>query len=771
MLKYLIREIHRRSLWQVLAMYLAASFGALHVVDLVTTNVGLPDWVGPFTAVLLIIGLPIVLATAFVQEGAPTVRGVTTLPEPKPSAPPRAAAPWSGHRPKRLLTWRLAFLGGIAAFSMLGFSTAGYVTFRAMGVGPMGSLRAKGVLAERAPVVVADFGSMAGDTVLARAATEAFRVDLAQSSEVSVLEPRQLAQVLRRMERRPDATLDLTLATEVAAREGAAAIVAGEINPVGRGFLLSVRLLGAKDGQQLASVRETARDTAAVITAIDRLSKRLRERVGESYRSLQRGQPLERVTTSSLEALRKYSQGTRAIDLSGDEARGVTLLREAVALDTGFAMAYRKLGAILTNRSLERPRAVDALTRAYNHRDRLTTRERYLAEASYLIGVTWQPDQAIAVYHNLLELDSTDSYALNNIGVVYSWVNNDARGAQYFLRAVGADSSNSLAYSNAVDALVCSGNVTDAQEILALFKQRFPKNHRYFEFAGMLSATLGDYIAAERSFRTLRDSAASGSLRAVANENLAHLEATRGRVSRAETYLRELIAENEAQDLPGSALTRVAELAALDVLVRRDPGGAAQRLEAAQQRWPLAKLQPLERPYSMFAMMYASARRPDRARALLAEYDAQVPNTLRNQGDRLFYGLARMHIALAENRAAEVIATTQSAAENGPSFCGRCDFAYRGQAFELLGQPDSAAASYERYANMPWLRGTTYFDRWYLGAVLERLANLYEHRGDKQKAAAYYHRFIQLWQNADPELQPRVTAARARLQKIVARRG
>jgi tetratricopeptide (TPR) repeat protein len=760
-IKSLILEIHRRSLWQVLAIYLAASFGALQLVDVVTTSVGLPDWVAPFATVLLIIGLPIVLATAFVQEGAPPMSRVPAEPLRWPRRP----------RPKWLLTWRLAFLGGIAAFTLLGFTTVGYVTFRALGVGPMGSLRAKGVLPERAPIVVADFSSVAGDTLLARAATEAFRIDLAQSSEVSVLEPRELAQVLRRMVRRPDAVLDLTLATEVAAREGAAAIVAGEINPVGRGFLLTARLLGVDGGQQLAAVRETARDTTAVITAIDRLSKRLRERVGESYRSLQRGQPLERVTTASLEALRKFSQGTRAIDLAGDEGKGIALLTEAVALDTGFAMAYRKLGAILTNRFLERPRAVDALTRAYNHRDRLTTRERYLAEASYLIGVTWQPDQAIAVYHNLLELDSTDSYALNNIGVVYSWMNNDARGAQYFLRAVRADSSNSLAYSNAVDALVCSGNVTDAQEILALFKQRFPTNQRYFEFAGMLSAALGDYAAAERSFRTLRDSAASGSLRAVANENLAHLEATLGRLSRAERYLSELIDEHHAQNLPGSTLTRVAELAALDVLVRRDSERAFQRLEEAVRRQPFASLQPLERPYSMFAMIYASAGRADRARALLAEYDAQIPLTLRNQVDRLFYGLARMHLALAEGRPADVIATTQSAAEKGRSLCGRCDMAYRGQAFELLGQPDSTVVYYERYVDTPWLRGTTYFDRWYLGGILERLAELYYERGDTQKASEYYHRFIQLWQSADPALQPRVSAARLRLQQIMARRG
>ena len=65
----LIHEIHRRSLWQVLGFYLAASWIVLQVIDVLTNNFGLPDWVPAFALVLLLIGLPIVLGTAFVQEG------------------------------------------------------------------------------------------------------------------------------------------------------------------------------------------------------------------------------------------------------------------------------------------------------------------------------------------------------------------------------------------------------------------------------------------------------------------------------------------------------------------------------------------------------------------------------------------------------------------------------------------------------------------------------------------------------------------------------
>ena len=56
-----------RSLWQVLAVYAAASWVVLQVVDIMKDNMGLPDWVFPFALLLLLIGLPIIIATAMVQ--------------------------------------------------------------------------------------------------------------------------------------------------------------------------------------------------------------------------------------------------------------------------------------------------------------------------------------------------------------------------------------------------------------------------------------------------------------------------------------------------------------------------------------------------------------------------------------------------------------------------------------------------------------------------------------------------------------------------------
>ncbi|MEE9577689.1 MAG: hypothetical protein V3W35_09770 [Gemmatimonadota bacterium] len=64
-----------------------------------------------------------------------------------------------------------------------------------------------------------------------------------------------------------------------------------------------------------------------------------------------------------------------------------------------------------------------------------------------------------------------------------------------------------------------------------------------------------------------------------------------------------------------------------------------------------------------------------------------------------------------------------------------------------------------------------WLDAHHLAVVLERLGQLYDERGDLEKAAEHYARFVELWTEADPELQPRVRAAQQRLNEIFAERG
>src|SRR5207253_1955425 len=183
---------------------------------------------------------------------------------------------------------------GVAAFAALGLGAGGYAAMRVLGIGPVGTLVASGVLEKRDRLVLADFENRTTDSTLGPSLTEALRVDLAQSPVVRLLDGAAVAKALGRMGRKSGTALDLALARELAQREGAKAVVHGEIDPVGRSYVLSADLLSASDGTVLVTLRENAKDDGAIIEAVDRLSGRLRERIGESLKTIRASEPLER---------------------------------------------------------------------------------------------------------------------------------------------------------------------------------------------------------------------------------------------------------------------------------------------------------------------------------------------------------------------------------------------------------------------------------------------------------------------------------------------
>lgn len=128
-LRDIIREVHHRSLWQVLGVYLLGGWGALEAVQFLTEQAGLPPWLPAFALALLIIGLPIVVATAVVQEGGPEWRGGEASEVMKAGA--SGAPPSPGLQ--RIFTWRNAVVGGVGAFAICGVVAAGWLL---LGAGP-----------------------------------------------------------------------------------------------------------------------------------------------------------------------------------------------------------------------------------------------------------------------------------------------------------------------------------------------------------------------------------------------------------------------------------------------------------------------------------------------------------------------------------------------------------------------------------------------------------------------------------------------------------
>jgi hypothetical protein len=212
---------------------------------------------------------------------------------------------------------------------------------------------------------------------------------------------------------RPDSSaIDLTLAREIAQREGVKAVITGDIASVGPSFTFSAQIISAANGEPLAAFREVAKDSTELIETIGKVSHELRRKIGESLKSIGVGQPLEQVTTPSLEALRKYSQAMRIGATAGASSRADQLLEEAVVLDTGFAMAWRRLASSYgTSSGLPESGVGNAL----RHQDR-HERERYLTIGTCTPG-RYPTEGAFRL--RCPARHGPDNYpALNNLGLV-----------------------------------------------------------------------------------------------------------------------------------------------------------------------------------------------------------------------------------------------------------------------------------------------------------------------------------------------------------------
>lgn len=281
-LRKLAREVHRRSVWQVVAGYLLFWLLAFEVVEWFTVLVGLPLWTPGMAFVLLGIGLPIVVATAVVQEGLPGLRIVDEVdPNELEGLTPDQVHVVPEEHPlhgARLLTWRNAVLGGVMAGALLVTSVVAYLAMWAFGIGPVGSLAAQGILSMGDTVVVADFTNRTDDPALGSRARELLEVELARSSLVSVLR--------RGTSGAGTSPEDLTGAMELAGREGVKLVVDGVVRAASDGgYEIEARLL-LPDGTVVGGFDRAAEDPDELVETISRLSRELRQRFGESLRRI-----------------------------------------------------------------------------------------------------------------------------------------------------------------------------------------------------------------------------------------------------------------------------------------------------------------------------------------------------------------------------------------------------------------------------------------------------------------------------------------------------
>jgi len=723
------------SLTRVAAVFVGVSIVVLGVVYAGMIGFGLPDWVFVAGFVLMAAGLPVTLYAAYTEAKG-------------------AATPW--------LTLKKAVVGGVVSMSALVIFSAAFMVMRAMGIGPAATLVTSGALEENAKLIVAEFENRTNDPTLGESVTEALRIDLSQSTVIHLMEGTSIVNVLSRMERDQDTKIDLNTAMEIATREGAEAVVTGEISAVGSGFLLSARLIAAADGRELIALRENAKDDGAIIDAIDRLSKRLREKIGESIKTIRANQNLDYVSTSSLEALRYYSEAVIVND-RGEIERSRDLLLQAIDLDSTFAMAHRKLATVYFNLGAPTHLQVEAVTKAYELRDHLPERERWAATAYYFARVDRDNDREIAAYLSLLEKYPDDMPALNNLGLVYS-LRGEAEKAVPYLRHALDVADRASFYDNLLDALTSLQQWDEVSKLLDQFETNQPEHPRQYQFRFFEAISSRNYESADTLLKmaSLND----GLVWQVSDEMLrARYFGMRGRFKEAEAANRlsaELNIERGSTDL---ALYNYLNVAFNFVDLQGKPDEARAMMNEGLSRIPLDSIPPISRPYSYLIKLLTRLGDIDRAKELRAEYETSVPLEVQRSDFQRWEAIASISLADGEPENALGMLTNIRTEDH----CEVCSVFEEARVLESIGNIDGAIATHESltsntYASVPWFFGEE------IPISHFRLGELYSERGDLDNAIDHYSKFMDMWIEADEDVQPQVQYARDRIDALLAQK-
>ena len=353
----------------VVFLYLVASWIVVQLTGSLIESFGLPDWLAPVALGLLLVGLVIVSATAWVQ----------TRPRARVAHAPGAWDLALGDAGRSLargrlphLTWSRAIAGGVFAFSLL-FGLAGlYVVIKDRGR----SFSPDEAVAEAAPgLAVLPFSVQgAGLDEWREGMVDLLSTNLDGAGGLRAIDSRTVLARWREAAGGEDP--DLETALEVGRRAGARYALLGSVVSIGDGVRLSADVYDVDGGAKLGSgTVEGSQDS--VFMLVDRLSIEILRAIG--------GDPgatgsvnLARATTTSLPALKAFMEG-EVLYRRGDFRAAVPAYERAVEADSTFALAlYRLSTSYGWAESITSELATGAIERAARFADRLPERDALL---------------------------------------------------------------------------------------------------------------------------------------------------------------------------------------------------------------------------------------------------------------------------------------------------------------------------------------------------------------------------------------------------------
>ena len=624
--------------------------------------------------------------------------------------------------------------------------------------------RSAKLLTDKDAVVLADFANRTGDPVFDDTLKQALSIALSQSPFLNVLSEDKVGATLQMMARRANTPLTPDVARELCQRSGSKAFIGGSIASLGTEYVLGLKAVNCQSGDTLAQQQVTATTKEKVLDALGAAAAKLRGKLGESLATvLKFDVPLEQATTSSLEALKAYSLGEKALREKGPSA-ALPYHQRSIELDPNFAMGYRAVGNEYSD-LVEVGRARRYYTKAFELRERASEREKLVIAASYYWGVTGELDKAAQAFQEQIESYPRDYRAYLDVGIVYAEVGQYVKAVEATRQALRLAPDNVAPYENFGNYLLALQRFDEARQVLQQAQARKLDDVPLHNGLYALAFLSGDsramveqsaWFAGKPEYESFGLSLASDT------------EAYAGHLRRA----RELT--QRAVDSAVRADSKEAGAIWLDNAALREAafGNATEARRAAGEA---LKMKPTSHAVEIEAAL-ALAMAGDAARAESLAQDLGRRFPLDTQIQSIWLPTIQAQLMLDRKNPAGALNRLQAASsiESGASvFLVNLSCVHpvyvRGEAYLAAGQGGAAAEEFQKildHSGIVWNCST--------GAVAHLgLARAYalesrtSHDADaaRVRALTAYRNFLTLWKDADPDI-PILKEAKAEYAKL-----
>jgi serine/threonine protein kinase/tetratricopeptide (TPR) repeat protein len=300
-------------------------------------------------------------------------------------------------------------------------------------------------------LMVADADNLTGDKVFDLALRTAIEADLQQSAYAVIFDKPQISDTLRLMRIDPSARVDENLGYEVCRFAGVRAFILPRIMAVGEAYELEAILIDPLKRRHVDRIRVTARGREEVLLkGIDKLTKALRSRLGESLGSIEKADvSIATVTTSSWEALDYFSLA-QAKRNEGKFPEAVKLYELALDKDPKFVAARSSLALVLIQFMGEKDKGKAMLTQALQDGvgQQLPERDLLPLKAIHRQFVDGDLEGALAEYRTIMELFPDLMPPYNNAGRILQALGRYDEAAVMYEEAVKQATKSAIPLQN-----------------------------------------------------------------------------------------------------------------------------------------------------------------------------------------------------------------------------------------------------------------------------------------------------------------------------------